>query len=261
MPFIMISISDALLYEKDSCLVVNKPPGLLTQAPPGIDSLEVQLRAFFQQREPAAKHVYVGLPHRLDRPVSGAIAVARDVYTTRDLSRQFEERRVAKSYWAFVEHAVEPAEGTWTDYLYKVHGVAQAKVVDKDDPDAKLAILHYRVLTVNEAGSWLEIALETGRTHQIRVQAASRGHPVLGDFQYGSQRLFGEPHDDVRMRPIALHARHLAFSHPATREEVDVLAPPHAAWETIGIPLQLFQHGQSLPSSRLSCRTIRPSTM
>jgi RluA family pseudouridine synthase len=236
----MISISDTLLYEKDPCLVINKPPGLLTQAPKGIDSLEVQLREYFTQRESSAHDVYVGLPHRLDRPVSGAIVVARSARATRDLSRQFEERRVAKAYWAFVERTVEPAEGTWTDYLYKVHGVAQAKVVNKEHPNAKLAILHYRVLVTNELGSWLEIALETGRTHQIRVQAASRGHPVLGDVQYGSQTPFGEQHDDVRMRPIALHARHLAFSHPATREEVDVLAPPHAAWESIGVPVQMF---------------------
>src|SRR5258708_7249770 len=108
-----------ILYDDGPVLVVNKPAGLPTQAPPGIDSLEVRVKEFFRQREgkPADAAIYLGLPHRLDRPVSGAIVLARHVRGAQRLSAQFENRTVAKSYWAFVEGRVTPDEGTWTDYL------------------------------------------------------------------------------------------------------------------------------------------------
>ena len=85
---------------------------------------------------------------------------------------QFSERTVSKTYWAFVEGHVTPDEGTWRDYLHKRHGMAQAEVVDENHPAGKHAVLHYRVIWRSELGSWLEIELETGRTHQIRVQSA-----------------------------------------------------------------------------------------
>ena len=93
--------------------------------------------------------------------------------------------------------------------------------------------MNYRVLGRTEAGTWLEVDLETGRTHQIRVQAASRGHPVVGDAQYGSTQTFGEQFEDQRLRAIALHARQLGFNHPMTGESVDVIAPPPVAWRDV----------------------------
>jgi len=229
-----------ILYEDGPCLVVNKRPGVLTQAPPGIDSLEVQLRAFLLERENKTGNFYLSPPHRLDRPASGAIAFTRHVRAARRLSMQFEDRTVSKAYWAFVEGRVRPDEGTWTDTLFKVHGVAQSRVVPADHPGAKRAVLHYRVLVVNDRGTWLEIDLETGRTHQIRVQAASRGHPVAGDTQYGAATAFGPPCADARARAIALHARQLGFCHPMTRESVEVVAPTPAAWLDLDLPLSDF---------------------
>lgn len=256
-----------ILYDSGPVLVVNKPPGLLTQAPAGIDSLEVRVKAFYRQREQKEGNIYLGLPHRLDRPVSGAIVFARHVRAAQRLARQFEDRTVTKVYWALVEGDVQPDKGTWTDYLHKRHGMAQAIVVPPDDPRGKLAVMHYRVLARKHiadpswvgpaAGiqtqdtsspqhpgqdgramySWLEIELETGRTHQIRVQAASRGHPVFGDAQYGSTQPFGQQFDDERLRAIALHARQLGFTHPMTREPVDIVAPPPAAWHGLDLPL------------------------
>jgi RluA family pseudouridine synthase len=230
-----------ILYDHGPCLVVNKPPGLLTQAPAGIDSLEVQVKAFYLQREgkPADAETYLGLPHRLDRPVSGAIVLARHVRAARKLATQFENRTVTKSYWAFVEGVVTPDEGTWRDYLHKRHGIAQAEVVAADHPAAKHAVLHYRVRWQGERGAWIEIELETGRTHQIRVQAASRKHPVVGDAQYGSTQPFGDPALDQRDRPIALHARQLGFRHPMTQEPVDVIAPLPADWQSLSLPAEL----------------------
>lgn len=226
-----------ILYEHGPCLVVNKPSGLLTQAPWGLDSLEVRLKKYLKLRDQKRGNMYLGLPHRLDRPVSGAILFARHVRAARGLARQFEERRVAKAYWAYVEGYVEPDEGTWTDWLYKVHGMAQARVVAADHPGAKRAVLHYRVMAHVQRGTWMEIDLETGRTHQIRVQAAHRGFPVAGDAQYGACQAFGPQHDDVRQRGIALHARHLAFTHPVTGQCIDVVAPPPDAWQELELPL------------------------
>lgn len=266
------------LYQSGPCLVVNKPPGLLTQAPAGIDSLEVQVKDFYRASEQKEGNIYLGLPHRLDRPASGAIVFARHVRAAQRLAAQFENRTVTKVYWALVEGDVQPDEGTWTDHLHKRHGMAQSIVVPADDPRGKLAVLHYRVLwrnmavasgvdkqniadpswvgrqdaaqpsrveTARQAAgatySWLEIQLETGRTHQIRVQSASRNHPVIGDTQYGARLSFGEQFEDERLRAIALHARQLGFNHPMTREPVDVIAPPPAAWHDVGLPRELFQ--------------------
>jgi RluA family pseudouridine synthase len=230
-----------ILYDNGPCLVVNKPSGLLTQAPAGIDSLEVQVKAFYRQCEgkPEDAEIYLGLPHRLDRPVSGAIVLARHVRAARKLATQFENRTVSKSYWAFVEGVVTPDEGTWRDHLHKRHGMAQAEVVAADHPAAKHAVLHYRVRWQGERGAWLEIELETGRTHQIRVQAASRNHPVVGDAQYGSTQPFGDPQLAERDRPIALHARQLGFQHPMTQEPVNVIAPLSADWQTLHLPVEL----------------------
>jgi RluA family pseudouridine synthase len=222
-----------ILYDNGPCLVVNKPAGLLTQAPLGIDSLEVRVKELFRQREgkePGA-NIYLGLPHRLDRPVTGAIVLARHVRAAQRLAAQFENRTVTKVYWAIVEGDVQPDEGTWIDYLHKRHGMAQAIVVPPDDPRGKIAIMHWRVMAMFPGSTALEIQLETGRTHQIRVQAASRGHAVLGDVHYGSKHSFGQAFDDERLRAIALHARQLSFRHPMVDELVDVIAPLPPAWE------------------------------
>jgi len=225
-----------ILYDDGPCLVVNKRSGLLTQAPAGIDSLDVRVKDFFREREgkTAGAKIYLGLPHRLDRPVSGAIVLARHVRAARKLSSQFADRSVRKVYWALVEGSVEPEEGTWTDTLHKLHGVAQVEVVAPDHPEGKQAVLHYRVRGHqggHPGATWLEIELETGRMHQIRVQAASRGHAVLGDWQYGGSVPFGIQHEDLRERAIALHARQLAFRHPMTQTPVDIVAPLPSAWD------------------------------
>ncbi|MEQ8848557.1 RluA family pseudouridine synthase [Botrimarina sp.] len=219
-----------VLYDDGPVLVVNKRPGLLTQAPSGIDSLELWVRDFYRRREQIEGKFYVGIVHRLDRPVTGAIVFGRHARATQRLARQFQERTVSKTYWALVEGRVEPDEGTWRDHLHKRHGMAQAIVVPDDDPRGKHAVLHYAVRERLEGATWLEITLETGRTHQIRVQAASRGHAVLGDSQYGATMRFGEQTADERDRQIALHARQLAFRHPMREETVTVTAPLGPAW-------------------------------
>jgi len=228
-----------MLYEQGPCLAVCKPPGLLTQAPPGIDSIEVRIKAFLKERDGKPGRVYLGVPHRLDRPASGAMVFGKHSRAAQRLAKQFERREVKKIYWACVEGAVAPAAGTWQDYLRKVPDEPRAEAVPPDHPEGRPAVLHYRTLASGPWGTWLEIELETGRMHQVRIQAALRGHPVLGDAQYGSTAAFGPQYEDPRLWAIALHARHLTFCHPMTRETVSVTAPLPGAWSGLGLPVRM----------------------
>jgi RluA family pseudouridine synthase len=224
-----------ILYEQGPVLVVNKPPGLLTQAPPGIDSLELRVKRFLKEREQKPGGVYLGVPHRLDRPVSGAIVLAKHVRAARRISEQFEARTVRKIYWALVEGNVAEDAGTWTDQLKKLENEPRAIAVDQSDPEGRKAVLHYRILQRLPTATLLEIELETGRMHQIRVQCASRGHPLLGDDHYGATQPFGPPSLDPRERLIGLHARMLQFRHPMTDEPLAISSPLTAWWHELGI--------------------------
>jgi len=225
-----------ILFEQGPCLVVLKPGGLLTQAPIEIDSLERRIKHFIKQRDDKPGKVYLGVPHRLDRPVSGAMVFARHVRAARRLSDQFQGRMVRKVYWAVVAGRVEPAEDEWTDWMRKIPDVAAAELVPRKHAESRQAVLRYRVCAHLDGASWLRIELETGRMHQIRLQAGSRGHPVLGDAQYGSSATFGPPVDDPRRRWIALHGRSLAFRHPMTRDPVEVVAPLPPCWAPLKLP-------------------------
>ena len=229
----MSAVGPEILYQEGPCFVVAKPAGILTQAPADIPSIERSVRQLIREREGKTGNFYLGVPHRLDRPVSGALVLARHVRACRRLSEQFAERRVGKIYWAVVEGMVQPAEGAWTDYMRKIPGRAKAEIVPSDHPDAREARLTYRVLEETAFGSLLEITLETGRMHQIRLQAKARGFPVLGDTRYGSVHPFGVQHDDPRLRSIALHGRVLSFQHPMTRDAVTVEAPLTVDWSSL----------------------------
>ncbi|MGI5832596.1 MAG: RluA family pseudouridine synthase [Thermoguttaceae bacterium] len=224
-----------ILYEEGPVLAVNKESGILTQAPAGIDSLEARVRAFLIRREEKPGGCYLGIPHRLDRPASGVILFAKHVRAANRLSEQFRTRTVEKKYWALVSGCVPDDEGEWIDYMRKTPGRAEAELIAPIHPDAREAILKFRVLgrlTHPEPGdvTHLEIELETGRTHQIRLQASSRGYPILGDSQYGSTVSFGEQFNDERLNAIALHSRKISFDHPMTRERVALTAPLPQAW-------------------------------
>ena len=224
-----------ILHEDAAIVVVNKPPGLLTQAPLGIDSLEVRIKRLLQERGAAADQIYLGVPHRIDRPASGVLVFAKTLKAAQKISRQFEKRWVEKSYWALAEGNIEfPAAGTWTDTLKKTYGKPQSQVVAEGDQGGQIAVLHYKVVgTQSVPATLLEIRLETGRTHQIRVQCASRGHPLLGDELYGSRLPFGPWSDDERERLIALHARSLKLRHPQTQQDLAFTAPLPDIWRGV----------------------------
>lgn len=235
-----MSLGFEILYEDDAILLVSKPPGLLTQAPLGIDSLEVHIKRYLQERAASGEKIYLGLPHRIDRPASGAIVFAKSLKAAQKLSKLFEHRYVEKTYWALVSGEVTPAAGTWTDHLQKIDGQPRTVVVAEGDPAGRLAILHYRVLESLPDKTLMEIKLETGRTHQIRVQCATRGHPLCGDELYGSPVRFGPWSDDERERLIALHARGLRFRKPGTQEYIAAIAPLPDVWREVGIG----EHGE-----------------
>jgi RluA family pseudouridine synthase len=220
-----------LIWEEGPCLVVAKPGGVLTQGPPGIDSLEVRIKEFLKQRSPQGEAVYLGVPHRLDRPVSGAMVFCTTLPATHRMAKQFQRREIEKTYWALVDGVVQPEADTWTDHLRKIPDVAKSELVEPSHPDASPAILHYRRVAASQEVSLLEIRLETGRMHQIRLQAASRGHGILGDELYGSRIPFGPVSDDPRGRWIALHALSLKFRHPIHGEIVFQQAPLPPAWQ------------------------------
>ena len=223
-----------ILYEEGPCLAVCKPGSLLTQAPPGIDSLEVRLKQFLKVRDAKPGKVYLGVPHRLDRPASGVLVFGRHVRATRRLCEQFQGRTVRKLYWALVEGDCVEDQGDWKDHLRKVPDQARAEVVAPDHSEGRVATLRFQVLQRTPGRSWLEIELQTGRTHQIRVQAASRGCPIRGDDQYGAKLPFGPLCENRRDRCIALHARSLSFRHPMTGQRVTVTAPLPESWLALG---------------------------
>lgn len=233
-----------ILFECRECLVVNKPPGILVQGPPGVPSLVELLRDFLATRQHPRMGIYFGVPHRLDRPVTGAILFTRHSRATRRITEQFEARMIRKTYWAVVAGRVTPKVGVWRDFMRKIPNVPQAEIVPEDHPEAKLAVLNYRVLDTWEDATWLEIELLTGRMHQIRLQSAARGHPILGDGQYGSRVDLQPDEPDPRFKPIALHARELRFLHPMTFDAIHVVAPLPTYWGKFAIGFRQFLKGE-----------------
>jgi len=226
--------------EASGVAVVAKPAGLATQAPLGIPSLEAWLRGLL----PVG--AYVGVPHRLDRAVSGIMLMATTPRAARQLSRQFERRGIEKTYVALlVPPAIPSADAIrlaaadaggvveWHNRLAKVADEPRVEVVD-EAAEGRDAHTRARLLGILPSGEWL-VALQpvTGRMHQLRVQAAARGLPVVGDGLYGNPAPdpFG-PADmpDPRQRPIALHAWRICYHDPDTQEPLTAEAPLPEYW-------------------------------
>lgn len=219
-----------IIFEDEYILVVNKPAGIGTQAPRPYDSLETRVRHYLEASSESVRKVYLGIPHRIDRCVSGAIVFAKRKKSAQRLAKQFERRQVDKRYVAIVIGAMSSPSGTWQDSMRKVPDQARAELVPADHEHAKSAILHYQVLNSGPTVSRLSIRLETGRMHQIRLQCGARGHAILGDALYGSETAFGKAFVHDRDRQIALHAEELTFEHPRSREQVSFTAPLPPAW-------------------------------
>jgi 23S rRNA pseudouridine1911/1915/1917 synthase len=232
----------AILYEDNHCLAVAKPAPLLTQGVPAVTpagpvpTLEARVKAYLKERYHKPGNVYLGIPHRLDRPVSGVVVFARNTKAAQRVHAQFQAHAVRKTYWAAVEGDVSPDAGTWEDWVRKIPEEARVVKAEPGEQYAKQATLDYRVVRrLPGGGTLLELSPRTGRMHQLRVQAAWRGHPVLGDVMYGSSRPFGPAWETPRDKVIALHARRLALRHPFRDEELTLTAPPPDYWQAIGV--------------------------
>lgn len=225
-----------ILYEDNHCLAVAKPAPLLTQGvPEGIPTLEAAVKAYIKERYRKPGNVYLGIPHRLDRPVSGVVLFARSTKGAQRLAEQFQKHQVRKVYWALVEGELAESEGRWEDWLLKLPEQSRTEVVSGDTPGARQAILEFRRLRVGGGETLLELEPKTGRMHQLRVQSAHRGHPVRGDAFYGAKTPFGPAAEQLRDRVIALHARQLTFLHPIRYEPVTVTAPLPPYWDELGL--------------------------
>ena len=228
-----------ILLEDGPLIAVNKPGGLLTLGvPSGIPTLVGQVQAYLKEKHDKPGNVYLGVPHRLDRPVSGVVVFARNSKAASRLAEMFRDRQVRKIYTAIVERPPEPASGELRDWLLKVPDVARVETVPAETPQAREAVLRYRTLKlVPELGSaaLVEIELLTGRMHQIRAQFGSRGWPVVGDKQYGATTALPlPPFADERDVPVALHARELTLKHPVRYDSLTIAAPLPATWGLIG---------------------------
>ncbi len=217
-----------ILYEDNHLLALNKPAGLLTQ---GDMTGELTLLDWaaddLRRRYDKPGNVYLGLVHRLDQPVSGVVLLAKTSKAASRLSEQFRKGDVVKRYLAIVEGVVGEDAGEWTDTLRKDAGQNVVEVVPPGSLGGKDARLEYRVLEREAGKTSLELLPKTGRSHQLRVQLASRGFPILGDRKYGSRSIVRASDGGLR---IALHASELTITHPTRRESLSLVAPVPADW-------------------------------
>lgn len=212
-----------VLYEDNHLLAINKPPGLPTMGVAvGDSSLIVLAKQYIKRRYRKPGNVYLGIVSRLDATSSGIVLLARTSKAAARLTEQFRERKVHKTYWAIIPGSIDPPAGELVDWLIKDEPRQRMTVVKSETPQAKEARLKYRVVREVPGGSLLEIELETGRKHQIRVQFAARGYPLWGEPKYGRGAPFGDG--------VALHARRLLIEHPVNKQPLELIAPPGAAW-------------------------------
>lgn len=207
-----------ILYEDNHLLGVYKPGGLLVQGDRTGDATALAMaKAYIRTAYNKPGNVFLGLVHRIDRPVSGVLLLARTSKAASRLATTFQTRRVEKAYLAVVIGAVPDDAGELIHYIER--DGATSRVVREPSKNAKESVLHYRVMVRRAATSLLEVALHTGRHHQIRVQLAAEGHPVVGDLRYGAD----SPLPD---RTIGLHAARLALDHPVKDTRVVLAALP-----------------------------------
>lgn len=221
-----------VLCEDGPVIAVNKPAGLLSQgAPRDVLCLPDYVKGYLKKKYNKSGNVYLGVLHRLDRPVTGVTIFSRNSKCAARLSEQFRERQVQKTYLALLEGNLQKKEGTLVDWIRKIPDQARAVIEPPETNDAKYAELHYRVLGETEGGCVVEVKPVTGRMHQIRLQFASRGNPVLGDQLYGATRELNlEPLLGDYTKRIGLHAWKLKVLHPVRYDELEIIAPLPADW-------------------------------
>ncbi|MEN8157684.1 MAG: RNA pseudouridine synthase [Bacteroidota bacterium] len=208
-----------ILYEDNHLMIVNKRVSDIVQGDQtGDPSMDKILKAFIKERDRKPGEVFLGIPHRLDRPVSGVVIFAKTSKALSRMAQLFKEKEVEKIYYAITDKIPEPQQGSLEHYLTRNTKQNKSYVHREELPGSKWARLHYRMMASSDRYHLLEVVLETGRHHQIRAQLAAIGCVIKGDRKYGARRT-------NKNGGISLHARRVSFIHPVRQTKVEVEAP------------------------------------
>ena len=208
-----------VVYEDNHIIVVNKTASEIVQADKTGDTpLSETVKQYLKEKYQKPGNVFLGVTHRLDRPVSGLVVFAKTSKALTRLNEMFRTSEVKKTYWAVVKNAPKEPEGELVHFLVRNEKQNKSYAYDKEVPKSKKAILDYRLIGRSENYYLLEVDLKTGRHHQIRCQLAKMGCPIKGDLKYGAQR--SNPDGS-----ICLHARMVKFMHPVSKELIELTAP------------------------------------
>ena len=208
-----------VVYEDNHIIVVNKTASEIVQADKTGDTpLSETVKQYLKEKYQKPGNVFIGVTHRLDRPVSGLVIFAKPSTALTRLNEMFRTSEVKKTYWAVVKNAPKETEGELVHFLVRNEKQNKSYAYDKEVPKSKKAVLDYRLIGRSENYYLLEVDLKTGRHHQIRCQLAKMGCPIKGDLKYGSPR--SNPDGS-----ICLHARRVRFTHPVSKELIELEAP------------------------------------
>ena len=226
-----------LIHEDNHVIVVAKLPGIPTQSDRSGDPCLIDIvKDFIAKRDAKPGNVYLSAVHRIDRPSSGLVLMARTSKGASRLSEQMREGLIHKEYLAVVEGRPDVEKGRLEGWIAKNAARNTSRMVDKGFKGAKYVACEYELLTSVKELSLLSVRLETGRSHQVRVQMAHAGYPVAGDRRYGAKSGFGNM--------IALHSCRLRFSHPTRKESIDVALPPPDIWAK-AMTRQIFEDAKN----------------
>jgi 23S rRNA pseudouridine1911/1915/1917 synthase len=209
-----------VLYEDNHIIAINKSNSDIVQGDQtGDEPLSDMVKAYIKAKYNKPGDVFLGVVHRLDRPVSGVVLFARTSKALTRLNAMFVEKEIKKTYWAVVKNLPPDDEAVLTHYIVKDSKVNRSKAYDSPKKDAKEAILSYKLISSTSNYHLLEVDLQTGRHHQIRCQLAKIGCPIKGDLKYGFAR-------SNQGGGITLHARRIEFDHPVSKEHIVITAKP-----------------------------------
>ncbi|MDR2470138.1 MAG: RNA pseudouridine synthase [Tannerella sp.] len=231
-----------IIYEDNHLIAINKSCGEIVQGDKTGDiPLSELLKAYLKEKYNKPGNAFVGIIHRLDRPVTGMVVFARTSKALYRMNELFRKGEIRKRYLAIVRQSPPTPEGELIHWIVRNESINKSYASDTEQPDSKKAILRYRLLASSENYHLLEIDLKTGRHHQIRCQLAKIGCPIKGDLKYGSAR--SNPGGG-----ISLHAQRIAFSHPVTLQPVELEAafPGDPLWQTL---FELANASQEQPQS------------
>ncbi len=216
----MMLNKDNILYEDNHLIIVNKMPGELVQGDESGDrTLADDVKEYLRVTYNKKGNVYLGIPHRLDRPTSGIVVYAKTEKALIRLNEMFRSSSVKKIYWAVVDRKPLKDEGELVHYIVRNSETNKSIAYNKEVKGSKIARLSYKVLASSDRYHLIEIFLHTGRHHQIRAQLKAIGVHIKGDLKYGAERSNSDG-------GISLHARKVSFIHPVKKEELTVTAPP-----------------------------------